>query len=274
MNCFYTNADSLINKFEEFKRRVELNKHMIVGITEVKQKKLRFPINPSEYDMFHNIDVVNGRGIALYIHKSLKASPFLKMDTNSEYQESVWAEVSDMLLVGCVYRSPGSSSMNNEKLNTLINEAANYKHTHFLLLGDFNYPSIDWDVWNTISDNSPDFNLIQCLRDNALFQHVMCPTRGRMGNRSNILDLVITNEIGMVDEIRYESPLGKSDHSVINVDFRCYAEFCDTKVMKYYYDRGDYASMKSKLENVIWNDVPGSGDINAQWRNFKGYFDG
>ena len=104
------------------------------------------------------------------------------------------------------------------------NEAVHYKHTHFLLLGDFNYPSIEWDVWNTISDNGPDFNFIQCLRDNALFQRVMCPTRGRMGNRSNILDLVITNEIGMVDETRYESPLGKSDHSVINVDFRCYAD--------------------------------------------------
>ena len=85
---------------------------MIVGITEVNPKNLRFPINPSEialpeYDMVHNIDAVNGRGIALYIHKSLKASPFLKMDTNSEYQKSVWAEVSlnnnDMLLVGCVY---------------------------------------------------------------------------------------------------------------------------------------------------------------------------
>ena len=60
----------------------------------------------------------------------------------------------------------------------------------------------------------------------------------------------------MVDEIKYESALGKSDHSVINVDFRCYVEVCDTKVMKYYYDRGDYVSMKSKLENVIWNDVP------------------
>ena len=233
---------------------------MIVGITEVKPKNLRFPINPSEialpeHDMFHNIDAVNWRGIALYMHKSLKASPFLKLDTNAEYQESVWAEVSlnnnDMLLVGCVYRSPGSSSMNNAKLNSLINEAVHNKHTHFMLLGDFNYPSIDWDVWNTISDNGPDFNFIQCLRDNALFQHVMCPTRGRMGNRSNILDLVITNKICMVDEIICESPLGKSDHFVINVDFRCYAKVCDTKVMKYYYDRGDYVSMKSKLENVI-----------------------
>ena len=253
---------------------------MIVGITEVKPKNLRFAIILSEialpeYDMFHNIDGVNGRGTALHIHKSLKASPFLKMDTNSEYQESVWAEVSlnnnDMLLVGCVYRSPGSSGTNNDKLNSLINEAVNYKHTHFLMLGDFNYPNIDWDVCNTNSDNGPDFNFIQCLRDNALFQHVICPTRGRMGNRSNILDLVITNEIGMVDEIRYESPLGKSDHSVINVDFRCYAEICDTKVMKYYYDRGDYVSMKSKLENVIWHDVLGSGDINTQWSNFKGF---
>ena len=39
LNCFYTNADSLINKSEEFKRRVELNKHLIVGINEVKTKK-------------------------------------------------------------------------------------------------------------------------------------------------------------------------------------------------------------------------------------------
>ena len=35
-----------------------------------------------------------------------------------------------------------------------------------------------------------------------------------MGNQSNILDLVFSNEEGMVDDIIHESPLGKSDHSV------------------------------------------------------------
>ena len=40
-----------------------------------------------------------------------------------------------------------------------------------------------------------------CLRDEGLFQHVTLPTRARISTRSNILDLVMTNERGMVDSI-------------------------------------------------------------------------
>ena len=37
--------------------------------------------------------------------------------------------------------------MNNAKLNTQINEACSKLSAY-----TFNYPIIDWDVWNTISD--------------------------------------------------------------------------------------------------------------------------
>ena len=74
---------------------------------------------------------------------------------------SIWVEIKlkkDTFLIGCVYKCPGSSGSNNEQLNELISEVMRYKHSHFLLLGDFDYPNIDWQNWYTLLENtnSPD----------------------------------------------------------------------------------------------------------------------
>ena len=139
-------------------------------------------------------------------------------------------------------------------------------NTHLLLLGDFNYPNIDWQNWYTLSENtnSPDAKFKEGIRDNFLFQHVTLPTRRRLGNKSNILDLVFTNEKGMIDDIVYESPLGKSDHSVLIITFRCYAEIASHTRLKYYYDQGDYNSMKMKLDHTDWGEILGTSTINHQ----------
>ena len=42
LNCMYTNADSIMNKFIEFKERVKMNNCLVIGITEVKPKNQRF----------------------------------------------------------------------------------------------------------------------------------------------------------------------------------------------------------------------------------------
>ena len=44
----YTNADSLMDKFIEFKERVKMNNCLVIGITEVKPKNQRFIINLAE----------------------------------------------------------------------------------------------------------------------------------------------------------------------------------------------------------------------------------
>ena len=112
-----------------------------------------------------------------------------------------------------------------------------------MLLGDFNYPNIVWDdAYATGSGNAAESNICECLNE-GLFQHITLQTRGRLENRSNILDLVITNERCMVYSILHESPLGKSDHCVLVITFICYAELVNIKRMKYYYDHGDYEGM-------------------------------
>ena len=97
--CFYTNADSLRNKFTEFQVRIRDSKPKIIGITEVKAKNSWFKLNPAEftmewcadYDMFSvNIDNDIGRGMILYVHKSLSATE-VKLDV--EYEENVFVKI-------------------------------------------------------------------------------------------------------------------------------------------------------------------------------------
>ena len=98
------------------------------------------------------------------------------------------------------------------------------QYSHLLITGDFNYPKIDWTTWSTDSDNLLDMNnqFIEAMRDSFLFQHVSLPTRARLNNSPNLLDLVLTNEEGMISNLEIHSPLGKSDHGIIYFDFQCY----------------------------------------------------
>ena len=75
----------------------------------------------------------------------------------------------------------------------------------------------------------------------------------------------------MINIIVYESPLGKSDHSVLIITFRCYAEITSHTRLNYYYDQGDYNSMKTKLDHTDLGEIFGTSTINHQWLCFKEY---
>ena len=159
---------------------------MVIANTELKPKNQKFILNIAElglsdYDLYHNIDK-QGIGVCIYTHKTLNAKPFVSLGTN--FQESIWVEINlnkkDTFLIGCVYKSPGSSGTNNEQLNELISEVMRYKHSYLLLLGDFNYPNIDWQNWYTLSENtnSPDTKFQEGIRYHFLFQHIKLPHMG------------------------------------------------------------------------------------------------
>jgi endonuclease/exonuclease/phosphatase family metal-dependent hydrolase len=125
-----------------------------------------------------------------------------------------------------VYRSPSNrTSEYNDKLCTLISEATSKGYSHILIMGDFNYPDIDWENWNTkgYNTNSHEYNFVESIQDNFLHQHTRKPTRWRGTDTPHILDLIITNEETMISNLEHVSLLGKSDHCVLNFDFNCYA---------------------------------------------------
>jgi len=82
--------------------------------------------------------------------------------------------IAPKLFVGIVYRSPSSSADNNAKFNRTVEGI--YQHcnfTHLLLMGDFNYPQIDWCT-STVpgGDNSPAVVFLDSCEHVYLFQHV------------------------------------------------------------------------------------------------------
>ena len=151
------------------------------------------------------------------------------------FEECVFTEVqlnnSDKLLTGLIYRSDSGTSENNENLIKLLEEVSNSGYTHTLLMGDFNYPNINWDSMHVPNENSTEMAFIECLQDNFLLQHVDRPTRWRGTDTPHTLDLVITNDDN-VTNMEYHSPLGKSDHCVVNFKYHCYAVLKDETIEK------------------------------------------
>ena len=80
-NCLYTNTDSLPNKMDELKARIQYCEGCIdiIGITEINPKTCRYYPGKAElqrdgYDLFMDENnEVKKRGVGLYIRRELKA---------------------------------------------------------------------------------------------------------------------------------------------------------------------------------------------------------
>ena len=104
-----------------------------------------------DYDISSvNIDNEKGRGIIIYTHSILEAKEF---EMSTDFDENIFLRISlndtDTLLLGAIYRSDSGSSENNTSLRNLLKESTEKSFTHVLIMGDFNYPNIDWKTWNT-----------------------------------------------------------------------------------------------------------------------------
>ena len=276
--CFKTNADSLRNQFTEFQVRIRDSKPKIIGITEVKAKNSWFKLNPAEfimewcvdYDMFSvNIDNDIGRGMLLYVHKSLSATE-VKLDI--EYEENVFVKIrtsnSESLLVGLIYRSDSGTDDNNRHLCDIIEEAGNMKYTHYLIMGDFNYPAINWDTLSTRGERADEQRFLDCLQDNYFFQMTAKPTMWRGTDKPNILDLVITRDENSISDMEHQSPLGKSDHCVLLFNFVCFMAPNRKRKERRCYNKANYAAIKEELMKVNWDEQLDVSDIDESWKRF------
>ena len=258
----------------ELQLYIDTNKPLIIGIAEVKPKHYRFSPNLAAYSipgyhMFHkNVTNNIGRGVLLYIHNSLEPNEVIMSDVFEEY---ICAEIklqgNDSMLITIIYRSDSGTQCNNDELLKLLESVSTKQYTHKLIMGDFNYKHIDWDHSSTsLSDASNEHNFIECVRDCYLHQHIREPTRCRIGQTPSTIDLVFSNEEGMVSDIKHLSPLGKSDHCVLSFKFNR-ATDCNTAFKpRFLYNKGDYASI-SKYLDIDWEEEFKRADTcEEQWK--------
>jgi len=250
----------------------------IILITEVLPKSTRTPVDIAEiklpgFDCHTNFngDTHLGRGVAVYIRDSLNSS---KCAMTLNFEESVFCEIAlkgtDKLLVGCIYRSPNSTTENNIKLNESLPRICS-RSTHLLIAGDFNFPEINWQEGTTPRDeNSKSSRFMEAVRDSFLFQHVQEPTHYRGQETPHLLDLVFSNEEGMVRDLEHRAPLGKSHHHVLQFDFNCYVEEEHSRDSRFCFSKGDFTQMEAEILGRNWVEEFSEQTAEELWSALEG----
>lgn len=108
-------------------------------------------------------------------------------------------------VVTCLYRPPSAAHF--ELLRNLIND----QESRWLLIGDFNFPNINWKTGQCKgSEITTEF--VKCVTLNGLNQLVDFPTR-----QLNTLDLVLTNDSSLIASVSPAPNFSTSDHCSIEI---------------------------------------------------------
>ena len=80
-----------------------------------------------------------------------------------------------------------------------------------------------------------------------LHRHVLEATRFRQGDQAHTLDLVFTNEAGMVKNLQYCPGLGSSDHIVLRFDLACYTVRHESQDSRPNFNWADFEKLNSLI---------------------------
>ena len=114
------------------------------------------------------------------------------------FQEACLLEIKlrggDLMLFGCVYRSPttsATSDKNNEDLNRLLTSISKNNYSHRCIVGDFNFKDINWSTWSTPhNEERKEQKFIEMARDCFFHQQNQENSRRRGNDEPSLLDLI------------------------------------------------------------------------------------
>ncbi|PKU40284.1 glycerol kinase [Limosa lapponica baueri] len=134
-----------------------------------------------------------------------------------------------------------------------------------VLMGDFNHPDICWEGYTARHVQSRKF--LQCLDDNFLTYGVEESTR-----RGVLLDLILKNKEGLVEDIKVGGSLGCSDHE--KIEFRIVDSICKTTSRTETLDfrRDNFDLFKKLLGEIPWVRALEGRGAQESWSIFKYHF--
>ena len=268
LKCIYTNADQLPNKRDDLLCMIADGMPDLIFVTECIPKAQVLPIDHALLDLpkynlhanfdagEHGLGAKGARGICIYVSDAIQAREI--SFTKSSSIEHIWIRINlqgtDQLLAGCVYRSPSSDpTQSTGELAVLFQSAVTSGASHLLISGDFNIPHIDWqESFCTAPSSHFAHKFLTLVQDSMLFQHVTQPTRYREGDTPRSLDLLFTNEEGMLSDLCYLPGIGKSDHLVLRFDMRCYTYRTSDNPERLNFNKANFALMNEMINNVDW----------------------
>ena len=188
-----------------------------------------------------------GGGVILYVKESIQAYE-IKLEREADCDEAVWCKIvsgNSKLTIGLVYRSPNINKEDNTKIKNAIKEVSKGE---CIIMGDFNHGHIQWNSLESTGIEDQQFLFL--IQDSFLTQHVLEPTRGE-----NVLDIVLSSQKELVDNVKIFEPLGNSDHNQIHFDINVKSESKNKKTYKRNFHKGNYKDMRKYLAKLDWNNM-------------------
>jgi len=166
-------------------------------------------------------------------------------------------------LIGVCYRTPTEQIFGKENHTKLRDMLLDVSNKNFIPMGDFNYGHIDWSIGTCESGAMEECTLfLECLQEGFVTQHVTSRTTER-----SLLDLVLTNEPELINEVENLGKFATSDHSLlfwkVNVD----REETSTKVVRFDYNKMDLNGIREELRSCNWDEKV-KGNVNESWALF------
>jgi len=231
-------------KWEELKIRVLSQGHNLIAITE------------TWWDSSHDWNAVmdgyillrkdrstrRGGGVALYVREQLECIE-LCLGVDEERVESLWVRIKGQphmgdIIVGVYYRPPDQEEEVNEAFYRQVQAAS--QSQALVLMGDFNHPDISWEDHTAKHTQSRRF--LQSIDNNFLMQVVKEPVRRR------VLDLVLTNKEGLVEDVKAGGSLGCSDREKVSFRILCGGSRATSRIKTLDFSRANFDPFEDLLE--------------------------
>ena len=195
-----------------------------------------------------------GGGLLVYIkqgHTVLSHDCTIDFNQYLHFSVKTNNETTNIFLV---YKSPNCSNYNNDKLIELISSMPD----NSIVIGDFNYPKINWS--ENIAADTVSQSFLDICNENNFNQFVTFPTHVK----NNVLDLVLSNNDSIL-EVSDLGPLCNSDHTCIKIvtDHSILPENSQQEILDW--GKADYQKINEDLAKIDWDRII-SNDVEMSWR--------
>lgn len=273
IKCILFNARSIVNKLSDLYILLNNYYYDFIFFTE-SWLTANIPNSLLVQDYNYNIfrkDRANSRiggGIVIFVKKCFNSTN-IAIDCSCLNSDILFFDVhfatTSKIRFGCVYNPPSSASDNiaTKLLCKVIHDSQVFYP--YILVGDFNYPNIDWAVPFTSGNICHQSFLSSCMQNN-LSQLVDKATR-----KSNILDLILCNCANRIIKTELCHPFTDScDHE--GVQFSVVVPKATHNPSSHTtrnFFKGNYININAYLSSINWVHRFRDLSIHDMWLVFK-----
>ncbi|GAB0177486.1 hypothetical protein GRJ2_000213900 [Grus japonensis] len=172
----------------------------------------------------------------------------LRIRVDEEQVESLWVRIKEKAnmgdtVVGVYCRQPDQDEEVNEAFYRQLEVAS--RSQALVLMGDFNHPDICWK--DNTARHTQSRRFLQSIDDNFLTQVVEKPMR-----RGVLLDLVLKNKEGLVEDVKVGGSLGCSDHEMVEFRILHGRSRAISRITTLDFRRANFGLFKDLLGRIPW----------------------